>query len=34
MIITDLAQNIEKAKDLIADLDRATRQVEIEAGWS
>lgn len=31
MIITDLAANIEKAKDLIADLDRATPQVEIEA---
>jgi len=31
MIITDLASNIEKAKDLILDLDRATPQVEIEA---
>jgi len=31
MIITDLPANIEKAKDLIADLDRATPQVEIEA---
>jgi type IV pilus assembly protein PilQ len=31
MIITDLPANIEKAKDLITDLDRATRQVEIEA---
>ncbi len=31
MIITDLPANIEKAKDLIADLDRATSQVEIEA---
>jgi type IV pilus assembly protein PilQ len=31
MIITDLAPNIEKAKELIADLDRATPQVEIEA---
>lgn len=31
MIITDLPQNIEKAKDLILDLDRATPQVEIEA---
>jgi type IV pilus assembly protein PilQ len=31
MIITDLPANIEKAKDLVADLDRATPQVEIEA---
>ncbi len=31
MIITDLGPNIEKAKELIADLDRATPQVEIEA---
>ena len=31
MIITDLPANIEKAKDLVADLDRATKQVEIEA---
>jgi len=31
MIITDLQQNIDKARDLIADLDRATPQVEIEA---
>jgi type IV pilus assembly protein PilQ len=31
MIITDLPTYIEKAKDLITDLDRATRQVEIEA---
>jgi len=31
MIITDLPPNVEKAKDLIADLDRATKQVEIEA---
>jgi type IV pilus assembly protein PilQ len=31
MIITDLPVNIEKAKELIADLDRATPQVEIEA---
>ena len=31
MIVTDLAANIEKARDLIADLDRATKQVEIEA---
>jgi type IV pilus assembly protein PilQ len=31
MIINDLERNIEKAKDLITDLDRATRQVEIEA---
>jgi type IV pilus secretin PilQ/predicted competence protein len=31
MIITDLPANIEKAKDLILDLDRATDQVEIEA---
>lgn len=31
MIITDLPVNIEKAKDLILDLDRATPQVEIEA---
>jgi type IV pilus assembly protein PilQ len=31
MIITDLPAYIEKAKDLITDLDRATRQVEIEA---
>jgi type IV pilus assembly protein PilQ len=31
MIITDLEPNIEKAKELIADLDRATPQVEIEA---
>ena len=31
MIITDLPPNIERAKELIADLDRATPQVEIEA---
>jgi type IV pilus assembly protein PilQ len=31
MIITDLDANIKKAEDLIADLDRATPQVEIEA---
>jgi type IV pilus secretin PilQ/predicted competence protein len=31
MIITDLDANIKKANDLIADLDRATPQVEIEA---
>jgi type IV pilus assembly protein PilQ len=31
MIITDLPANIEKARDLITDLDRATPQVEIEA---
>ena len=31
MIITDLPVNIAKAKDLIAELDRATPQVEIEA---
>jgi type IV pilus assembly protein PilQ len=31
MIITDLPAYIEKAKDLILDLDRATPQVEIEA---
>jgi type IV pilus assembly protein PilQ len=31
MIITDLPSNLEKARDLIADLDRATPQVEIEA---
>jgi type IV pilus assembly protein PilQ len=31
MIIQDLPAYIEKAKDLITDLDRATRQVEIEA---
>jgi len=31
MIITDLPANIEKAKDLILDLDRVTPQVEIEA---
>ena len=31
MIITDLSANLEKAKDLIAELDRATLQVEIEA---
>jgi len=31
MIITDLEPNIKKANDLIADLDRATPQVEIEA---
>jgi type IV pilus assembly protein PilQ len=31
MIITDLPANIAKAKDLIAELDRATPQVEIEA---
>jgi type IV pilus assembly protein PilQ len=31
MILTDLPANIEKAKELIADLDRATPQVEIEA---
>ena len=30
-IIKDLPAFIEKAKDLIADLDRPTRQVEIEA---
>lgn len=31
MIITDLATNLEKTRNLIADLDRATPQVEIEA---
>jgi type IV pilus secretin PilQ/predicted competence protein len=31
MIITDLPANIERAKELIIDLDRATSQVEIEA---
>jgi type IV pilus assembly protein PilQ len=31
MIITDLPVNIERAKELIIDLDRATSQVEIEA---
>ena len=31
MIITDLAVNLEKTRGLIADLDRATPQVEIEA---
>jgi type IV pilus secretin PilQ/predicted competence protein len=31
MIITDLPANLSKARDLIADLDRATPQVEIEA---
>jgi len=31
MIITDLQDNVDKARDLIADLDRATPQVEIEA---
>jgi type IV pilus assembly protein PilQ len=31
MIITDLAANLEKARDLINELDRATPQVEIEA---
>jgi type IV pilus assembly protein PilQ len=31
MIITDLPDNIRAAHDLIADLDRATPQVEIEA---
>jgi type IV pilus assembly protein PilQ len=31
MIITDLPSNVDKARDLIADLDRATKQVEIEA---
>jgi type IV pilus assembly protein PilQ len=31
MIITDLAINLEKTRALIADLDRATPQVEIEA---
>jgi type IV pilus secretin PilQ/predicted competence protein len=31
MIVTDLALNLEKTKGLIADLDRATPQVEIEA---
>ncbi len=31
MIINDLQVNIDKAKDLIAELDRATPQVEIEA---
>jgi type IV pilus secretin PilQ/predicted competence protein len=31
MIITDLPAYLEKAKDLIMDLDRATPQVEIEA---
>jgi type IV pilus assembly protein PilQ len=31
MIITDLPANLERARDLIADLDRATPQVEIEA---
>jgi type IV pilus secretin PilQ/predicted competence protein len=31
MIITDLPDRIDQARDLIADLDRATPQVEIEA---
>ncbi len=31
MIITDLPAYIDRAKDLINDLDRATKQVEIEA---
>jgi type IV pilus assembly protein PilQ len=31
LIITDLPERIEKAKDLIAELDRSTPQVEIEA---
>jgi type IV pilus assembly protein PilQ len=31
MIITDLPANLTKARDVIADLDRATPQVEIEA---
>ena len=31
MILTDLPANLERAKELIADLDRATPQVEIEA---
>ncbi len=31
MIITDLPANLEKTRGLIADLDRATPQVEIEA---
>ena len=31
MIITDLPANLTKARELIADLDRATPQVEIEA---
>jgi type IV pilus assembly protein PilQ len=31
MIVTDLALNLEKTRNLIADLDRATPQVEIEA---
>src|SRR5207244_3876528 len=31
MIVTELALNLEKTKNLIADLDRATPQVEIEA---
>jgi type IV pilus assembly protein PilQ len=31
MIVTDLAANLGKTRDLIADLDRATPQVEIEA---
>jgi type IV pilus assembly protein PilQ len=31
MIITDLSANVDKAKELIAELDRATPQVEIEA---
>jgi type IV pilus assembly protein PilQ len=31
MIVTDLAANLEKSRGLIADLDRATPQVEIEA---
>jgi type IV pilus assembly protein PilQ len=31
MIITDLPAHIQQARDLIADLDRATPQVEIEA---
>jgi len=31
MIVTDLAVNLEKTRSLIADLDRATPQVEIEA---
>lgn len=31
LIITDLPDRVEKAKDLIAELDRSTPQVEIEA---
>ncbi len=31
IIITDLPERIEKARDLLADLDKATPQVEIEA---